>query len=1410
VTEELHDPTERPEADSTPADAAPAASSPESAASAPALAPKSNRRRHPILRGLAVLVALVAAGIVTFMTVDVGPVLKKRAEVAGSKYLDRPIHIGKLSVVLRTGAFQVDDLVIEGLKPTDRPFLKARRVFLNLPWWTYFTHELIVENVDMADWDMLVEQFPGRHNFPRIGGPPRTTPKKPPFWKLTTTTRSVIARRGKFTYDDHTLPWRVVCPNLTVSVFKGLDAYRGTAQFSDGSVKILGYDQFRADMQTRFKIEEGKVLLEAINLQSAGASSAVTGYVDFRHWPEMLYNVKSRIDFPIQKAIYFKDMNFSVAGHGDFVGTFRFFRTATGTGRELTGTFSSPEAGVNAWRFPGVNGSLVWNNRAFRVTDVTTGLYGGRAKFDYLMEPLGVAGRPTQVTWDTTYADVDLTALTDFLDLQGIRLAGHASGRNRLEWPLGKFSLKHGVGDVTAAMPSGTEPMPRQLRPDLIAKVDPLPPEQGPFNAHVPLGHVPLAGHITYSLNPEWIDLASGGWAATEKTYVEFKGRTAWAERSTIPFHVTSLDWQESDRVLAGIMTAFGSPTGAIAIGGRGEFDGTMLGAFSKPRIEGHFTGDRMRAWDTLWGHGVADLVIENSYVDISRSTIEQEGSRIEAEGRFSLGYPRKDGGEQINANVRMFNRPLADLRHAFVLDEYPVDGLTSGEFHIYGQYEGPNGVGRLQIDTGKAYGEPFEIATSNLRFEGTGVRMDAIQIRKSTGSLTGAAWVGWDGNYSFNAHGTKIPVESLSTLSVPRAPLSGILQFDANGTGTFDSPRYDVNATIADLFAGDEGIGQIAGRLSLRDDMLTTTFDASSKRLNVSATGRVALTPEMDAEMSLLFSDTSLDPYLRFLAPKMSPFTTAVADGTIRVKGELADIDHLLVETDVERLNLKLFDYRVTNDGNIRLALNRHRIEVRQFKLKGEGTALELSGDVGLHDNTIALDAAGDANLGILQAFYREIRSSGNASIHAQMRGPLEKPVFSGDATISNGRVRYYSLPHSLQDINSRLAFDGQGVRIVDALAQLGGGPVKFGGRIGLDGVQIGTIDLTATGQQMHLRYPEGFRSTIDADLTLRGTPVALVLGGTVTIGDGLYAKRFEPNVDLFSLTGGGGGLPSAVSETPTLPVRYDIKVLAPGTLRLENNLARIVSRADLTLNGSYDHPVLFGRADIDRGEIFFEGNRYRITRGTINFVNPSRIQPFFDIEAEARIRAATSGTSAGGATASETYRVTLSVSGTLDAHMNLSLNSDPPLPTVSIIALVFGQASATDLQNPELRAIQGQAATQSEEQLLKGALLRVVAGGITGTVGRAVEQTLGIDTVQISTGLGTSADPLTPTARLILGKHLSSRAYLTFSRALGTTSNADQIVILEYDQSDRLGWVFTQNGSNTFAIDFRVRRTF
>jgi translocation and assembly module TamB len=348
------------------------------------------------------------------------------------------------------------------------------------------------------------------------------------------------------------------------------------------------------------------------------------------------------------------------------------------------------------------------------------------------------------------------------------------------------------------------------------------------------------------------------------------------------------------------------------------------------------------------------------------------------------------------------------------------------------------------------------------------------------------------------------------------------------------------------------------------------------------------------------------------------------------------------------------------------------------------------------------------------------------------------------------------------------------------------------------MNGFVPGDLSLTATGERMRLNYPEGFRSEIDADLTLRGTMRTPVLTGTVTVRDALYQRRFETTPNVFSF--GGSTLPvGAPDRPPTVPLRFDIHIDAPpGSVRIDNNIANIEARADLRLQGTYDRPILAGYAEIVRGDLVFEGNSYDVTRGRIDFVNPNAIEPYFDIEAETRARVG-----------DQTYRVTVGLVGT-PSRMVPTLASDPPLAVGDIIAVLFGQEP--DLENAELRRLSATAAEQSEADLLRGLTSRLLASPFSAPAGKVAEGLLGPGaTVLITPRIGTEEDPLAISTRVVIGKRLSSRAYITFVRALGNTQpGRDQIITLEYDQSDRLGWVLTQNGDHTFAIDFRVRHVF
>ena len=170
---------------------APAAPEPQEPERPPRRAPKV------VVRLGGVALAVVVSLLLTALTVDLGPAVRKRAEEQGSKYLLRPLHIGRGSARLIPGVFVFEDLMIEGLTPADRPFLTAKKVTVRLPWWTIASRRLIIESVDMTDWNMVVETFAnGRHNFPRLT-PERKSPPGPK--RFTTTVQAVHAANGQFT-----------------------------------------------------------------------------------------------------------------------------------------------------------------------------------------------------------------------------------------------------------------------------------------------------------------------------------------------------------------------------------------------------------------------------------------------------------------------------------------------------------------------------------------------------------------------------------------------------------------------------------------------------------------------------------------------------------------------------------------------------------------------------------------------------------------------------------------------------------------------------------------------------------------------------------------------------------------------------------------------------------------------------------------------------------------------------------------------------------------------------------------------------------------------------------------------------------------------------------------------------------
>ena len=303
-----------------------------------------------------------------------------------------------------------------------------------------------------------------------------------------------------------------------------------------------------------------------------------------------------------------------------------------------------------------------------------------------------------------------------------------------------------------------------------------------------------------------------------------------------------------------------------------------------------------------------------------------------------------------------------------------------------------------MTLDRLVAYGEPFATATASLRFEEAGVRLDGLNVEKDGGSISGAAFVGWDATYSFNVDGRRIPVESIARLRFPKAPLSGIAEFSANGSATFDAPRNDYRFRVNDLFIGEEGVGQVTATLALRGTELSGEIDAASPRLAVTATGRVAMTRTGRVGVRR--------PLPRHVARSVRPAVRAAAVAARHGGGQ--------------RL-----DSRIGPPGRCGSpARRRHRRHARHAAVRLRAQERDADSDVARQrageDRRAAARRRGYApparrarsicatsgspcrptatpTSGILQGFFHDVRGSGRADLTAAVDGPLRAACVFG-----------------------------------------------------------------------------------------------------------------------------------------------------------------------------------------------------------------------------------------------------------------------------------------------------------------------------------------------------------------------------------------------------------------------------
>jgi translocation and assembly module TamB len=577
----------------------------------------------------------------------------------------------------------------------------------------------------------------------------------------------------------------------------------------------------------------------------------------------------------------------------------------------------------------------------------------------------------------------------------------------------------------------------------------------------------------------------------------------------------------------------------------------------------------------------------------------------------------------------------------------------------------------------------------------------------------------------------------------------------------------------------GGEPAGDIIATAVTRGSDMHIEARINMQAAAMNLNGNVDLRGDFPAEIHAQLAKFDFDPLLKaYLAGKVTGHSSL--SGSLVLRGPLKKPRAISVQADINQFSANVQNITLQNDGPLRFSVGNGLATVQQAHIVGTGTDITGTGTVEfMGAQSVDLHAKGHANLAILRSFSPGLMSSGQMGFTVNATGKLTDPSLSGNVQFIDGALSLVDLPNGLSQINGTLSFDQNRLRVQKLTAKSGGGELQLGGYITYaNGI---FLDLTASGRDIRLRYPEGISSQATADLRLVGTAQSAVLSGDVTV----TKFGITPQFDLATYVERAKQQPITAGPDSTLNnIRVDVHVVSTPELRVETSLARLSGDVDLRLRGSAARPSVLGRVSIAEGDVTFNGTTYHLERGDILFANPVRIEPVVNVEASARVR---------------DYDITLGFHGTPD-KLNVTYRSEPPLPSADIIALLaFGRTR----QAGEIQAEQGsQAAT--EQSFAVTASNAILGEALNSAVSSRVQKLFGISRIKIDPNLGGTEE--NPNARLTIEQQISNNVTVTYLTNLGQT--AQQVLQVEYNINKNVALVALRDYTGVLAIDFRIRQ--
>ncbi|HET7318952.1 MAG TPA: translocation/assembly module TamB domain-containing protein, partial [Nitrospirota bacterium] len=636
----------------------------------------------------------------------------------------------------------------------------------------------------------------------------------------------------------------------------------------------------------------------------------------------------------------------------------------------------------------------------------------------------------------------------------------------------------------------------------------------------------------------------------------------------------------------------------------------------------------------------------------------------------------------------------------------------------------------------------------------------------------------GFDGTYSADLEISGVGLSSVDHMA--GTDLDGDANLRLHTAGSFSTPVLNATFAVEKFSFRGTGMGTLRGSVDIKDHALKAEAglpeDAASLTLDWMLRKPYTWTAEAEVKTD------GFNPLLLFGNAALAERVKLIAEGGIRARGTGLDRSSVSGDASFSRIAVVIGEYRIDSESQPALTISRGRLAARSLDFAGPSTRFSVSGATDL-STEIDVAVKGTANLPILRLFFPEVEhATGTAEMKLTVTDEWSNPDVAGELRIRDGEIKLADIPQRFTALNGTIVFTQGRIMTESLTGEIGGGSLAASGWVQLSGVTIEDFSVKTMVDSVQVRYPEGLTSTLSGDLYFDGGTQGRSLSGDIVIKRARYDKPIEWKSMLVSF--GRGLYQKKKTEIGWIgETQINVRFHGSENILFQNNLAKMQLDIDVFLRGTVNHPQFLGRIETRKGSVFLRKNEFKIVRASADFIDPNRINPVLDIQAETQVRE---------------YQIQLSITGTAE-RASVTLVSDPALNDTDIQSLL-----ALGKKGSELRG-------KGESNVGIGEAASFATGLFQDVLERRAKSLTGLDRFQVDPYVSKND---TSVPRVTAGKELiQNKLFVTYSSNVGAPA-PEQNFRIEYILNKHFSLVGegkeTINNGTDIGADIKYRFEF